>query len=283
MSNIEISKLTFAFIGAGNMSGAILGGMVNSGFPANKIIATNRSEQKQQTLNEQFGVVTNLSNLDAINAADVVVLGVKPQMMKTMLQELVEQGANFSNKLVITVAAGLRVDSYKDILGHIRIIRAMPNTPSLVGQGVTGLFSGTELDLFGKDIIESDANIASAIFAQVGQVVTVQQESGIDYITAVSGSGPAYFFLFMELMSEKAESFGFTKEQAQNIVMQTGLGAATMANESQHDFSQLRKNVTSPGGSTEAAIKHFQSQSLDKLVTGALDAAVNRTQEMSKL
>ena len=282
MNNSPIADLTFAFIGAGNMSGAILGGMVKSGVKPEQIIATNRSKEKQQALRQQFGVNTELTNLEAIAKADVVVLGVKPQMMKALLQELVDQGADFSSKLVITVAAGLLVQSYTDIIGSVRFIRAMPNTPSLVGLGVAGLYSGTN-QAFSQETIEQDRLIAQAIFSKVGEVVWLENESGIDDISAVSGSGPAYFFLFMEHMAAKAEQLGFSSEQAKTMVMQTALGAATMANSSSETFEQLRLNVTSPGGSTAEAIKHFQQQELQQTTFDALDAAIARAQAMSKL
>jgi len=283
LNNASIEQLTIAFIGAGNMSGAILGGMVNSGIPASNIIATNRSAEKQEKLKTQFGVVTELSNLDAINKADVVVLGVKPQMMKELLQQLVEQGADFSNKLVITVAAGLQVKSYTDIIGSARIVRVMPNTPSLVGLGVAGLYQGSNTNDFSADVLLQDKQITESIFKLVGEVVWLEAESGIDDISAVSGSGPAYFFLFMEHMAKKAESLGFTPEQAKMMVMQTALGSATMAQNSTESFEQLRLNVTSPGGSTAEAIKHFQQQDLEQTTFDALDAAIHRAQQMSKL
>ena len=283
MSNSVIADLTFAFIGAGNMSGAILGGMVNNGVPAQNIIATNRSADKQQALRDKFGIVTELTNLEAIAKADVVVLGVKPQMMKQLLQDLIDQGASFADKLVITIAAGLKVESYTNILGSTRIIRSMPNTPSLVGLGVAGLFSGTDDQNFDQQTIDQDKQIAEAIFAQVGEAVWLQQESGIDDISAVSGSGPAYFFLFMEHLAAKAEQLGFTPEQAKMMVMQTALGSATMAQNSAESFEQLRLNVTSPGGSTAEAIKHFQQQDFEQITFDALDAAINRAQAMSKL
>lgn len=283
MSNSAIAELTFAFIGAGNMSGAILGGMVNNGVSPQNIIATNRSAEKQQALKQKYGIVTELDNLQAIAKAEVVVLGVKPQMMKQLLQDLIEQGANFSNKLIITVAAGLKVESYSEILGAVRIVRAMPNTPSLVGLGVAGLFSGTDTNVFEQQTIEQDKQVAEAIFAQVGEAVWLQQESGIDDISAVSGSGPAYFFLFMEHLAAKAEQLGFTSEQAKMMVMQTALGSATMAQHSPESFEQLRLNVTSPGGSTAEAIKHFQQQDFEQITFDALDAAINRAQAMSKL
>lgn len=265
------------------MSGAILGGMVNSGVNPANIIATNRSPEKQQALKQAFNVVTELSNLDAIAKSDVIILGVKPQMMKALLQELVDQGADFSSKLVITVAAGLQVASYTDIIGSVRFIRSMPNTPSLVGLGVAGLYSGTDEQQHSQQVIEQDKAIANAIFSQVGETVWLAEESGIDDISAVSGSGPAYFFLFMEHMAKKAEQLGFSPEQAKMMVMQTSLGAATMAQQSAESFEQLRLNVTSPGGSTAEAIKHFQQQDLQQTTFDALDAAINRAQQMSKL
>lgn len=283
MSNSAINNLVFSFIGAGNMSGAILGGMVKSGVNANNIIATNRSKEKQQALQQQFGVVTHLSNIEAIEKADVVILGVKPQMMKTLLQQLIEQGADFSNKLVITVAAGLQVETYTDIIGSVRFIRSMPNTPSLVGLGVAGLYSGTDQVKYKAEVIANDKLIAEAIFNLVGESVWLEQESGIDDISAVSGSGPAYFFLFMEQMAKKAEQLGFSPEQSKMMVMQTALGAATMSQHSTESFEQLRLNVTSPGGSTAEAIKHFQQQDIQQTTFDALDAAINRAREMSKL
>ena len=274
---------TYAFIGAGNMSGAILGGMVNSGINPDNIIATNRTKEKQQALHQKFGIKTDLDNKSAIEQADVIILGVKPQMMLAMLTDLVEQGIDFSKKLVITVAAGLTVNRYTDIIGNVRIIRCMPNTPSLVGLGVSGLFCGTDVNEFSADEIEQDKNITSIMFNAVGKTVWLDEESQIDSIAAVSGSGPAYFFLFMQHMADKAVQLGFDQETANTIVLQTALGSAEMAAQSPDSFEQLRINVTSPGGSTAEAIRTFNENKLDNIVASALDAAVLRAQEMSKL
>jgi pyrroline-5-carboxylate reductase len=274
---------TYAFIGAGNMSGAILGGMVNSGINPDNIIATNRTKEKQQALHQKFGIKTDLNNKSAIEQADVIILGVKPQMMLAMLTDLVEQGIDFSKKLVITVAAGLTVNRYTDIIGNVRIIRCMPNTPSLVGLGVSGLFCGTDVNEFSADVIDEDKNITSTMFNAVGKTVWLGEESQIDSIAAVSGSGPAYFFLFMQHMADKAVQLGFDQETANTIVLQTALGSAQMAAQSADSFEQLRINVTSPGGSTAEAIRTFNEYKLDETVASALDAAVLRAQEMSKL
>ncbi len=280
---INNKQHTYAFIGAGNMSGAILGGMVNSGINPDNIIATNRTKEKQQALHQKFGIKTDLDNKSAIEQADVIILGVKPQMMLAMLTDLVEQGIDFSQKLIITVAAGLTINRYTDIIGNVRIIRCMPNTPSLVGLGVSGLFCGTDQNKYSADVIEQDKEITSVMFNAVGKTVWLKQESQIDDIAAVSGSGPAYFFLFMQRMAEKAVQLGFDQDTANQIVLQTALGSAQMAAQSDDSFEQLRVNVTSPGGSTAEAVKVFNEKELASIVSSALDAAVLRAKEMSKL
>lgn len=276
------NNLTYAFIGAGNMSGAIIGGMVNSGVNPQSIIATNRTAEKQAKLKAKFGIVTDLDNLSAIAKADVVILGVKPQMMADVLADLVDKGADFSDKLVVTVAAGLLVKRYTDIIGNVRFIRCMPNTPSLVGHGISGLYTGTDKEAFGPDVLAADKDTATALFEHVGNVVWLEKESDIDQLAAVSGSGPAYFFAFMEAMANKAKEFGFSEEIANLMVQETAMGAAKMTYDKENSFAQLRENVTSPGGSTAAALNVFNKNQLQNTVNEALDAAVTRAQEMSK-
>ena len=277
------SNPTYAFIGAGNMSGAIIGGMVNSGVEPTRIIATNRTEAKQKLLNEKFGITTHLGNVEAIQAADVIILGVKPQMMADVLTTLVQDGADFSDKLVITVAAGLLVKRYTDLIGNVRFVRCMPNTPSLVGHGVSGLFNGTDTIKFDADIIKQDTKITDELFSHVGETVWLDEESSIDQLAAVSGSGPAYFFAFMEAMANKATDFGFSEEVANIMVQQTAIGSAKMTFDKEKSFAELRENVTSPGGSTAAALNVFNDKQLQAIVNEALDAAVTRAQQMSKL
>jgi pyrroline-5-carboxylate reductase len=250
-------QLTYAFVGAGNMSGAILGGMVKSGFDPKQIIAVNRSKEKQDALHQQFGVVTHLSALEAVNQADVVILGVKPQMMLSVLEQLVKDGADFSGKLVITVAAGLHCERYLEAIGNVRFIRCMPNTPSLVGLGVAGLFMGTDTSVFSTEQLQQDKAVTSAIFSAVGEAIWLEKESDIDTLAAVSGSGPAYFFMFMEYMESKAKQMGYSDDVARIMVQQTALGASQMAANSEKSFATLRENVTSPGGSTAEALRVF--------------------------
>ncbi|GAB2994480.1 pyrroline-5-carboxylate reductase [Psychrosphaera aestuarii] len=277
------TNITYAFIGAGNMSGAIIGGMVNSGVSPSQIIATNRTEQKQQALKAKFGIKTELNNQQAIQQADVIILGVKPQMMADVLSDLVEGGADFSGKLVITVAAGLLVKRYTDIIGNVRFVRCMPNTPSLVGHGVSGLYLGSDVNKYNASIREQDKQIATELFEHVGAAVWLKSEAEIDQLAAVSGSGPAYFFAFMEAMANKAKAFGFSDDVANIMVQETAIGAAKMTFNKDKSFAELRENVTSPGGSTAAALHVFNDKKLQAIVDEALDAAVTRAQEMSQL
>mgnify|MGYP001069365205 CR=1 FL=1 len=273
---------TYAFIGAGNMSGAILAGMINRGIAPEQIIATNRRAEKQQSLNQKYGVITHLSNQDAIAKADVIILGVKPQMMLALLSELKEQGVNFADKLIISVAAGLTSDRYLDILGPVRFIRSMPNTPSMIGLGMTGLFYVGQ-DEKEPNIVEQDKALAEIIFSAVGEYVWLEREAQIDDIAAVSGSGPAYYFLFMEAMRNKAIALGFSEETATLLAKQTAYGASKMAFESELNVEQLRRNVTSPGGTTAAAIEVFEAKDLRGIVDEALDAAIDKAKILSQL
>lgn len=274
---------TFAFIGAGNMSGAILTGMVNAGVPATQIYATNRSKEKNEKLHAELGVITNCSNRQAIEHSDVVILGVKPQMMLQMLKELVADGVDFSSKLVVTVAAGLNSQSYKDIIGNVRFIRTMPNTPSVLGLGMTGIYSASDMTTFDQSVIEQDKAVAETVFKCVGETVWLNEEAQIDAVAAISGSGPAYFFLFMEGLIEKAKSLGFSDEEAKLMVKQTAIGATTMAQQATIEVEQLRKNVTSPGGTTAEAIRCYEQNNLSAISADALDANIARAKELSQL
>ena len=265
------------------MSGSILAGMLKQGVSPEQIIATNRSPEKQTALKAQYGITTELNNGQAIAKANVVILGVKPQMMSDVLEELVAQGVDFADKLVITVAAGLHCDFYTSRIGNVRFIRSMPNTPSMVGLGMAGLYNGTDLTAYPESQIVADRAVAEQIFNAVGQSVWLQEEAQIDQVAAVSGSGPAYIFLFMEAMMNKAKTFGFNEQDATLLVKQTALGACQMAMDSADSVEQLRKNVTSPGGTTAAAIAEFERRQLRAIVEDALDASIVRAQELSKI
>ena len=271
------STRKIAFIGAGNMPQSIIGGMVRGGYPASSIYASNPSRPKLDTLVSQHGIHTSQDNLEVAQAADVIVLSVKPQLMAEVCAHLRDNLANLADKLVITIAAGIRIEKYHQYLGsEVRIVRVMPNTPSLVGEGVSGITADTQ-------VTAEDKEFVTEVFDYVGTTIWVDDEDGIDVLGAVAGSGPAYFFEFMAGFQKVAEELGFSAEQARAMVQQTALGAAQMASQSDFTLVDLRKQVTSKGGSTAKGIEAYQQADLDGVSARAVKAAVARNQEMAKL
>jgi len=269
---------TLAFIGAGNMSRSIIAGLVKAGYPAERITAANPSRPKLDALASDYGIRITQSNSDAAREAEVIVLAVKPQLMADMLAALVAELGSLEGKLLISIAAGIRVARLAEMAGgHHRIIRTMPNTPALLGLGMTGLYAPGH-------IAASDRDVAEQMMQAVGQTLWVEQESGINSVIAAAGSAPAYFFLFMQAIAEEAEAMGFSPEQARQLVQQTALGAATMvAKNPELSLQTLREQVTSKGGTTAEAIHTFQQQGLMPLTAHAMQAAVARAAEMETL
>lgn len=263
-----------AFIGAGNMARCVIAAMLNAGYPKENIMAANRSEPKLTALAADFGIQTSLDNAAAAEWADVIVLAVKPQMMQEVCLQLLTAAPECTDKLFVTLAAGLPVSRYEEWLGQIRLIRAMPNTPSLVGLGVTGLYP-SRCSNYEKAFVDH-------MFSGTGMNVWLTQEQQINHIIAVTGSAPAYFFYFMQAMQQKAEQLGFSAAEAKAMVAQTALGAATMALQSEQCFSGLRAQVTSKGGTTHEAISSFSASGLEDIVANAMQAAITRAEEMAK-
>lgn len=271
-------KRTLAFIGAGNMSRSIIAGLIQAGYPAGRIIAANPSRPKLDELADQFGIRITQNNAEAAREADVIVLAVKPQLMAAMLEALVAELGSLAGKLLISIAAGIKVERLQEMAGgHSRIIRTMPNTPSLLGLGMTGLYAPTGIE-------QADRDFAEQMMQAVGKTLWVAQESGINGVIAAAGSAPAYFFLFMQGIAEEAEAMGFTPEQARLLVQQTALGAAAMVEQNPElSLQALREQVTSKGGTTAEAVKTFQEQGLKPLTARAMQAAVTRAAEMETL
>ncbi|MGL6489027.1 pyrroline-5-carboxylate reductase [Aeromonas hydrophila] len=266
-----------AFIGAGNMSRSIIAGLVQAGYPADRIIAANPSRPKLDALASDYGIRIT-QDTRAARAAEVIVLAVKPQLMAAMLSALVAQLGTLEGKLLISIAAGIKVARLAEMAGgHGRIIRTMPNTPSLLGLGMTGLYAPPGIE-------QADRALAEQMMQAVGKTLWVEQESAINGVIAAAGSAPAYFFLFMQAIAEEAEAMGFSPEQARLLVQQTALGAAAMV-EQNPDLSlqALREQVTSKGGTTAEAIKTFQQQGLMPLTAHAMQAVVARAGEMETL
>ncbi|WP_416307608.1 pyrroline-5-carboxylate reductase [Neptunicella sp. SCSIO 80796] len=267
---------TIAFIGAGNMSRSIISGMVSSGYPADKITASNPSTPKLDALSADFGINTTTDNLQALQQSEVIVLAVKPQLMEKVCEHL--QQTDLSDKLFISIAAGIEQKRLLEMLGgNYKLVRTMPNTPSSLAKGMTGLYAD-------KSISDTDRQYAGDLLKQVGEILWVEQESMINGVIAAAGSSPAYFFLFLQSMQEEAMRMGFDQDASRLLVQQAMLGAAEMVcHNPQLELSELRAQVTSKGGTTAQAIASFQDSDIAGVVSKAMQAAVNRAKQMSDL
>jgi len=267
----SMTTATICFIGAGNMAGSMIGGLTANGYPAQNIIACDINNDRLTQLQQDFSIRIHRDVDQAIAEAEVIILAVKPQVMQTVCKSL----HNTRHRpLFISIAAGLRESDINHWLGggHA-MVRCMPNTPALVGQGASGLYANTRVS-------EQQRQQAEQIMQSTGITVWVEQEQQLDAVTAISGSGPAYFFLFIEALQKAGEILGLTAETAEQLAKQTALGAASMAMDK--DVIELRRQVTSPGGTTEQAIASFQSNQLERLVIEATTAAQRRSEELAQ-
>jgi pyrroline-5-carboxylate reductase len=266
---------TIGFIGGGNMAQALLTGILKAGlYHANHIWVSDVRLEQLDVLKDLYGIHTTADNKELTAQADVIVLSVKPQVMGEVLDGIA--GALKADVLVISIAAGITTDAIKTKLGAVQIVRVMPNTPALVGAGASGLYNASAS--------QDGLKTALDIFASVGRAVVVEDEKLIDAVTAVSGSGPAYFFLLMEEMIKAGVELGLTAETAKTLVLQTAKGAALLAESAQEqgeDPAALRQKVTSPGGTTEAALKTFSAEGFEVIVKKALRAARDRGRALS--
>ncbi len=265
---------TIAFIGGGNMARSLIGGLIQDGTAPEQIWVSDRNAEQLQALQQRFGIHTSSDNLTAAAEADVLVLAVKPQVLHSVaseLQALVQQ----RQPLVISVAAGIREQDLNRWLGgNVAIVRCMPNTPALIQTGASGLYANAQVSASQRDQAES-------ILRAVGIALWLEHEAQMDAVTALSGSGPAYFFLFMEAMQNAAQALGLSADQAKLLTLQTALGASKMALESEEDCAVLRQRVTSPGGTTERALNSFEHDDLRASVQRALNAACERSRELA--
>lgn len=263
------------FIGGGNMASSLISGLIASGHSPQDLWVSDVNQDALKVLAENLNVNTSTNNDDIINAVDVVVLAVKPQILSTVAKNAT---ASIQQKqpLVVSIAAGISQQSLSQWLGNnIAIVRCMPNTPALVLTGATALHANAQVTAEQHDLAEN-------IMRSVGIALWVNDESELDVVTAVSGSGPAYNFLLMEAMEKAAIEMGMNEVTARLLVQQTALGAAKIALESSESPEQLRKRVTSPGGTTQQALETFEEGGFTALVSKALHAARDRSIEMSK-
>ncbi len=264
---------TIAFIGAGNMASSIIGGLTQSGYPANRIRAADPNDDNRSNVSNTYGVISTSENATAVDHADVVVLAVKPQIMQSVCEAL--QSHLPEHCLVISIAAGVTCANLNKWLGNdTAIVRCMPNTPAQVGLGASGLFANTQVSTAQKQHAET-------ILGAVGITRWVDTEALIDAVTAISGSSPAYFFLFIEAMVEAGVTLGLDKSSATELAIQSALGAATLAQQSEDDIVTLRQKVTSPNGTTEQAIKVLEEKGLRDTVKQAMHACAQRAKELA--
>ena len=264
-----------AFIGAGNMAKAIIGGLIAEGFSPNDISASGPRLETLEKVSAEHGISVSTDNAATAATADVIVLSVKPQMLKEVALGLANSLAH--KPLIISLAAGITTDSINTWLGGEQaIVRCMPNTPSQVRVGASGLFANANAS-------DAQKSTTNAILGAVGIVQWVDDEALINPVTAVSGSGPAYFFLMMEAMIDAGVELGLNRESATELTLQTALGAAILAKQSDVDVAELRRRVTSPKGTTEQAINSFENDQIRAIFARAMTACSNRAIELSEI
>jgi pyrroline-5-carboxylate reductase len=267
--------ITAAFVGGGNMGGALIRGLIARGLAAQRISVGEAHQSRRIALADELGVHVTADNREAVNGADVVVIAVKPQDMAGTVRELAPSLAARA-PLVISIAAGIRVADIEGWSGAgIPVVRAMPNRPALNSAGATAMFAPPA-------VTAAHRALAAQVLGAVGTTVWVAEESLLDVVTALSGSGPAYFFLLAELMTDAAVNLGLDRASALELSLQTLYGSGLMARHSDGDLARLRAEVTSKGGTTEAAVRSFDAANLRGIVAAALTAATERGREMAR-
>jgi pyrroline-5-carboxylate reductase len=266
--------MRITFIGGGNMAQAIAGGLIRKGFDAQSICAVEPLPEARERLTRQFGVRAVASAAEAVPFGDLVVMAVKPQQMREAAGAIKPMVAG---SLVLSIAAGTRLaDLQRWLGGHALLARCMPNTPALVGEGITGLYCAPQAS-------KEQRLMAVEVLQAVGQVIEVQSESQLDPVTAVSGSGPAYVFLFIEALQRAAAELGLDAAQSRALALQTFTGAARLAASSNEDVSVLRERVTSKGGTTERALASMKDDKVVDAIVRAIHAANTRAGELGDL
>lgn len=269
-----MSSPIIAMIGAGNMGGALLEGLIKKGFEAKKLWISDPSAEKLSHFKTSLGVNTTHDNHEAIEKADVIILAVKPQLMHEVIAEMADV-IKTKKPLLISIAAGLSTDNFEKWLGkNIPLVRVMPNTAALIGESASGLFAN-------PDVTKTQHDLAEKMLNAVGLTVWVEDETQMDTVTSLSGNGPAYFFLLIEMLENTAVQLGLPKDIANKLAKQTALGAAKLAMQSDDDVVTLRHKVTSKGGQTEAATKVLEDKKIRDIWFAALSRSNERAKELS--
>ena len=271
-----MTSTTIGFIGAGNMARSLAGGLLNNGWAADRLLVSDPDAEQRRGAGQALGVQTFADNHELVERAEVLVLAVKPQALKEVT-EAIAPAVQKKRPLVVSIAAGIRVHDIERWLGgQLAVVRVMPNTAALVGSGASGLYANARVTAAQRDLAES-------ILRAVGVAVWVPDEALIDTVTAISGSGPAYFFMVMEVLEKAAIRHGLEPKTARLLTLETAYGAAKMALEGGEEPAQLRQRVTSPGGTTEKAIQALEAGHLEKIFDQAVLAAIQRARELADL
>jgi pyrroline-5-carboxylate reductase len=266
------TKMKIAFIGGGNMGEAILSSLLEKKrvIPS-AVSVSDISDIRRNYINERYGVKVTQNNQEAVEGKDVIVLAVKPQQIDDVFRDL--NGGLLSSQVVVSIAAGVQIQTITRGLGHSRVVRAMPNTPAQIGEGITG-WTAT------PGVTDEQKEQARTVLTAMGKEIYFGNEKYLDMVTAVSGSGPAYVFLFAEALTEAAVKIGLEQEESRELVMATMLGAAHLIGKSGKPPAELRRNVTSKGGTTERALQVFEKAGFNNIIADAVMAAFERAKEL---
>jgi len=271
-----MNNTSIGFIGGGNMASSLIGGLIADGWPADKIRVSDPDNQRREHLGSRLSIHTTDNNIGILESSDVIVICVKPQVMAEVTKPLAASIQQYQ-PLIISIAAGINLNDLSRWLGgYKKLVRTMPNTPALVQSAATALVAENAVD-------QTDRDLAETVMRAVGLTLWVDNEAQIDAVTAVSGSGPAYFFYVMEAMEQAGVEMGLSAENARLLTIQTAFGAAKMALESEDDPGTLRRKVTSPGGTTERALSIMEDNHLRQTFSQALNGARDRSQELAKI
>ena len=265
--------MNITFIGGGNMATALIAGLQSGRGGPLEIRVADPDEDARKRLMREYGIETFSEGARAIEDADVIVLAVKPQVMPGVLETLAP--AIEAGQLVLSIAAGTTVSGIQGALGDDRpVVRAMPNTPALIGHGICGLYASANCR-------DHHREQAERIMKAAGEVVWVEEEALMDVVTAISGSGPAYYFLLTEALAAAGAALGLDESDARRLAVHTAEGAGAMMLAADDAPAELRARVTSPGGTTQAALEHFEASGFGEIVRGAVDAATRRGRELA--
>ncbi len=272
--NQATEKQVISFIGGGNMAHSIIGGLVASGWAAGRIYVSDPVESRRNLLEQEFGVHVHHDNQPCVENSRIVVFAVKPQLMRQAVTSIDHQ-LRTDRPLVMSIAAGIRIaDIIRWIGAPLPVVRVMPNTPALINSGVSAMLANPQTS-------DHQRMIAESVMQSVGSVVWVDSERDIDVVTGISGAGPAYYFKLMEIMINSARDNGLDQQTATTLVLQTAVGAARLALASEHPPAQLRQQVTSPGGVTEAALSSMEENGIDRIIADGIEAAIEKSNELA--